>query len=86
MSNVLPFPSQRETPAGPYTVFRKLPRPICERECCASLKIYPLNRAVSWRCLTCDGLIRSRGRLFIPHREIRACGIDPDLLPEVRRS
>jgi hypothetical protein len=30
-------------------------------------------------------LIRSNGRLFIPHHALRACGIDPDNLPEVRR-
>jgi hypothetical protein len=83
-SNVLTFPSQ--PPASePRTIFRQITCPECRRDRMASLQRYPRNRAVAWRCLTCDALIRDRkGRIFVPHHELRACGIDPDNLPPVR--
>lgn len=59
----------------------------CQRcglsEATLELRRYPLNRAAAWFCISCEGLNRSRGRLFIPHSEIRAGGIDPDRLPLV---
>jgi hypothetical protein len=46
---------------------------------------YPQNRAVALFCQDCGGLNRDKnGRLFIPHRELLAVGIDPDALPKVR--
>jgi hypothetical protein len=81
MSNVFAFPLQ---PASRH------PRLIARTQHCEScgntlavLRRYHANRAVAWFCTRCNGLVRSNGRLFIPHHELRACGIDPDLLPEV---
>jgi hypothetical protein len=53
------------------------------------LRRYPTNHPVAWQCAGCLGLNRSRpeagNKLFIPHRELRGFGIDPDSLPEIIR-
>lgn len=86
MSNVLTFPRPPES-ATPSTVFRTAHCPDCGGTRSASLQRTALARHVSWRCVTCGVTIRDRkGRAFIPHHELRACGIDPDNLPEVRRA
>jgi hypothetical protein len=52
----------------------------------AVLRRFPRNHGVAWCCSMCQSIVRSRrGFLFIPHRELRASGIEPDRLPEVVR-
>ena len=85
MSNVVTFPRQAPN-ATPSTVFRSKPCPDCGGDRMASLQRTALARHVSWRCLTSGVTIRDRkGRAFIPHHELRACGIDPNLLPEAAK-
>jgi len=81
---VLGFPRQAKGPHPDLIISRDRPCPECGHST-AMLRRYPQNSAISWHCTLCQGLVRSRGRLFIPHRELRACGIAPDRLPEVRR-
>ena len=81
--SVLPFPLQ---PASrhPQVIARTRHCEFCG-DVRAVLRRYPANRAVAWFCTGCNELIRSNGRLFIPHHQLRSCGVDPDRLPEVRR-
>jgi hypothetical protein len=84
MAEIIAFPRQN-TSSLVTGVFKRAPCPHCGVITAASLQRYPLNRAVAWRGVTCNALIRSHGRLFIPHHELRSCGIDPDCLPGVVR-
>jgi len=82
MSTVLAFPLQPAS-RDPQLIARTRHCESCGNTL-AALRRYPATRAVAWFCTRCNKLIRSRGRLFVPHYELRACGIDPDNLPEVR--
>jgi hypothetical protein len=55
----------------------------CRFETLAELQRYQSNNAVALRCLTCNMAVRQGGKLFWPHNELRAMGIDPSALPEV---
>jgi hypothetical protein len=82
--NILQFPSSGNYFGREHIVDRRLPCPQCGPSI-GTLRSYPLNRAVAWFFAGCGGLIRERNRLFIPHAELRASGIDPDRLPEIAR-
>ena len=83
-SNVVAFPRQAAK-SSPDLIGRTRQCHACGNAL-AVLRRHPLNRAVGWRCTCCGGLVRSRdGRLFVRHAELRACGIEPSRLPEVRR-
>jgi hypothetical protein len=56
----------------------------CETETLAELRRYESNNAVGLICLTCNRIVPCGGKLFVPHRELRALGIDPSTLPEAR--
>jgi hypothetical protein len=57
----------------------------CGIEVLAELQRYPRNNGVVLRCLSCDGIIRQEGKIFIPHRSLRALDYDIAALPEVSR-
>jgi hypothetical protein len=57
----------------------------CGIEVQAELQRYPRNNGVVLRCLSCDGIIRQEGKIFIPHRFLRALDYDIADLPEVER-
>jgi hypothetical protein len=69
-------------PGGKLTQWVRCDR--CDSETIAELQRYPSNNAVALRCLVCNRAIRQGGKLFVPHHELRALGIDPSTLPEVR--
>jgi hypothetical protein len=83
-SNVIVFPRHADPDHPALVVSRDRPCAACGHNT-ATLRRYPLSRAAAWCCSRCQALVRSRARPFIPHAELRACGIEPDRLPEVRR-
>jgi hypothetical protein len=83
MSNVFAFPIHPES-RHPQLITRPRHCESCGNNL-AVLRRYPANRAVAWFCTRCNELIRSNGRLFIRHQELRACGIEPENLPAVVR-
>ena len=83
--NVIAFPRQAPDPHPQLVASSDRPCAACGHHA-AVLRRYPLNRAVAWICTRCQSVVRSRdGHLFVRHLELRACGIEPDRLPEVRR-
>jgi len=84
-SNVIVFPRHADPDHPALVVSRDRPCAACGHNT-ATLRRYPLSRAVAWQCTRCQGIVRSRGRLFVRHAELRACGIEPNHLPEVVRT
>jgi hypothetical protein len=81
---VIPFP--QSTPSEHHQLIaRARPCDACGHDM-AMLRRFPRNHGVAWCCSKCQPIVRSRrGFLFIPHRELRASGIEPDRLPEAIR-
>ena len=84
MTVIIPFPEPAPS-EHPILIARARPCLKCGHDT-AVLRRFPQNHGVAWCCTQCQSIVRSRrGFLFIPHRELRASGIEPDRLPEVVR-